>query len=989
MNTKNSKLKIIIKLPIAFLQKHLKLLVLIPFLLPIGLFAQDPNSPCEPGDLGSGQGPIVFLVPDGSPGTVIWDETGGDQVIAGDFEIPSGITLVIRDISVFFTDQTRIVVQNGAHLILDNALLTVYCNELLWEGIQVWGDQTKPHPKTVSFNYNTNSSLIISDGDSSTNDDRDHHGVVYMKNNSRIEHARAGIHTMKFDNWDPDYPSQGKDYSQSNGIVIAAVSSFYNNLCSIILQGDNNQTSSRIDFVQFISDEDFHAGSISDPGNLDPDVQLYFKNVVGLKINYAQFAALDPTTNGYDAIVCYDSTFDYFGSGTNPFFKSSISNYERGIQAFYSLNNQKTQTKVENVEFDNTPFPMGFSGFKNLIDNGDGVIDRADLALYLYNNTINLPIAYNQYNDPNPQPPFSGHYAIELESCDDYIVSKNEIFGGYANGGNTLYDAIGVSESENVAGSLPVNYIQRNVIGNGNSAFFKGIYAFDDNPTLQILCNTFFDGSTAADIVFHKRNGTKTPAAPMQGGCDPLDTDNPEKSPAGNIFSTSIQTFEDSGYNIVYNHVNLNEPQHFGNIIPNECTYISSVDCDAYTNGLFAQEEEDNSGGGTPQSAGCSIAAFRTGYMEIEKEMQGAMDLLTKYNRKDESTSIGFATNIKDVLGSIEKYDVYLSDGELEAVIAKLTAETAGDVINILEENAPVNTAVLQALTNHINTLSLKEQLSLSKNYGARINNLYENTKGMSLRNAKESEVYQLSIAQRAYLPQLGSLSCSKISPSEVLSELNYAINNTSINKVWFQQVLVDYAVSQGLYSEAKEALSQINTKDNEDLADYVAVQKFFINMQQEDKSLDDLNEKEIEQLENIANTNTASGISARNAILAIRDSIPTYYTPDISLEKDIEKPAKPVNPLLSLRISNDNKLVYPIPAKDVLFVNTNLLNIHDEEIAVNIYNLNGVLVESAKANTLNNNSIDVSKISQGAYFVELIIDGNELIERSKVLIIK
>lgn len=987
MNVKKSKLKLTINQPAPIYGNFLKRLFIqiisVLFVLPLSLFAQNPDSPCNPGDIGSNN--LALTIPTGI--TDIWDSTSGNLTIGGDITIESGATLVIRDITVFFTNQTRIVVENGGHLILDRARLTVYCKDLLWEGIQVWGDQNKPHPKTVIFDPSTNSSLIISDGDLNTNDDGDYHGIVYMKNNSLIEHARAGIHTMKYNSWNPDYPSQGKDHTQSNGIVIARASYFINNLCSIILLGDNNQTSCDIFSCFFEANANFHAASISDPANFDPDVQLWFENVVGLKIYYTRFRVSDLNLNGKNAIECHNSTFDYLG-GENAAFESSIYNYERGIQAFYSSNNQQTQTKVENVKFDHTPLPMVFSGYKNLTDNGDGVTDRADLALLIKNNKINLPIAYSQYNDPNPQAPDSKRSAIRLEACYNYIVSDNEVFGGYripdGNGFRYIYHTIDVSESEN-PGNLSYNYIQNNIIGNDNSHYFIGIYAFEDNPTLQILCNTFNASSSVADIVFDKGNGTIIPAYPLQGNCGTLDTDNPETAPAGNIFSANIPLQAlGGGYDIFYYHINSISPQFNGNIIRRICGNISSVNCLSYTNDEFY--EVVGGGGGTPVSNNCCILA-RTDHMDIETEMQNAMNLLTKYNRKDDNALIEVATSMRSVFAIIDNYDLYLSDSELEAVIGKLTFSTARDVFNILEENAPLSNNVLHTLSNQINSFTLRQQLMLNRSYGRQINDLYENRNGMSLRHELESEVYQLSITQK-YLPP-ANLGCCRMAPSEILSELQEVVDNTDLNKVWFQQVLVDRALSLGLYSEALDAISQIDTRDNEDLTDYVALQQFYISMQQEGKSLDDLNEKEVEQLENIANNNTASGISARNAILALNDSIPTYYTPEITLEENLEEPIMPVNPLLNLRISSENKLVYPIPAKDVLFVNTNLLNIKEGEIAVNMYNLNGILIESFKANLLNNNSIDVSKISQGAYFVELINSEQKLIERSKVLIIK
>ena len=42
----------------------------------------------------------------------------------------------------------RIVVERGAVLWLDNAVITNYCDQ--WVGVEVWGNESKPHPTSAS-----------------------------------------------------------------------------------------------------------------------------------------------------------------------------------------------------------------------------------------------------------------------------------------------------------------------------------------------------------------------------------------------------------------------------------------------------------------------------------------------------------------------------------------------------------------------------------------------------------------------------------------------------------------------------------------------------------------------------------------------------------------------------------------------------------------------------------------------------------------------
>jgi len=150
---------------------------------------------------------------------------------------------------------------------------------------------------------------------------------------------------------------------------------------------------------------------------------------------------------------------------------------------------------------------------------------------------------------------------------------------------------------------------------------------------------------------------------------------------------------------------------------------------------------------------------------------------------------------------------------------------------------------------------------------------------------------------------------------------------------------------------------------------------------------IDDLNEKEVNALEDIANINTSYGIAARNAVLAIRDSLAVLEIPQLPVPSS-EKLTKLVNPLLGLNVLDEKPFVYPNPVKDILY-----LNIADvgnaQQLKIKLYNSNGYLVHSLNGKTDLINKVDLSKIPQGAYFIEISDEKYELINRSKILIIK
>jgi len=724
------------------------------------------------------------------------------------------------------------------------------------------------------------------------------------------------------------------------------------------------------------------------------------KYVVGLDIIDVTFDNQATDISGQDAIRAYKSTFKYVTNDDfNNLNSSSINNFEKGIEAIYNFQNQQTQTLVKDVTFNNTPRSMAFSGYDDQFTNPNAVYVAENIGLYITDNTINLP---NVWNGEVGSDFLENRWGIKLEGCNDYIVSNNTIKGGWVGideyGNNNLpFYPILVRESAST-GTNVYNYIQNNTIGGNSSKFNVNILAYQNNPSLQILCNTHEDFTSQYDIYYFD-SGTQGPAAEYQGACGDVESLNPETGPAGNdlaasntplvpnVSHTQLAKFGSANnYNIKYSYVNM-PSQISGGIILDGCGGGIEVECGAYDNGSFTVENDD--GGGTdPDHINycCNIIA-RSAYMDIETDVQAAMELLTKYNRIDDSALIDVTTDINEVLNIVSEYDVYLSNGELAAVSGKLILSTAYQVINILEENAPLNNDVLQALTYQINSLTLVQRFWLKKHFGNQINNLYKYTSGISLRQEKEKEVYQLSIEQKYVIP---TVSCCKTAPFTNLFELNYAANNTSLNKVWFQQLLVEYATEYNLYRYAQFALSQINTIDNEELADYVALKQLHIKMQMQGKDLEDLSENEIALLENLANTNTIAGISARNAILAINDSLPVNEILQLPTEQSFKKAAKPSNPLLNLETTTSNALVYPVPAKDVLFVNTNILsNYITGQVKIYIYDLNGILVDSFNRDVNRLNSINISNINQGAYVLEVIDNNNMLIDFAKVLIIK
>ncbi len=144
----------------------------------------------------SSQAPLV--IPSGS--TQTWESL---KLINRDIVVQTGAQLTVR-CEVRMGSNKSIQVQRGARLILDGGIIRNLCYEKSWAGIYVEGNSSIEQPSHESLPNPTQA------------------GIVYLKNNSRIEHAIDAIATARYgDRWNEVY---------WGGLVFAENSYLLNNL---------------------------------------------------------------------------------------------------------------------------------------------------------------------------------------------------------------------------------------------------------------------------------------------------------------------------------------------------------------------------------------------------------------------------------------------------------------------------------------------------------------------------------------------------------------------------------------------------------------------------------------------------------------------------------------------------------------------------------------------------------------------------------------
>ena len=130
---------------------------------------------------------------------VTWTQ---DRYVTGAVRVKSGNKLTIQRCAIHMPRNGAIIVEKGAKLVVDSAILTNNCDGCLWYGIEAIGNPLAAQSPA------SNQAWIV------------------IKNNSRVEHARYGVSNCDYWN-DPS--------GTTGGIIQASNSTFYNNHNSITL----------------------------------------------------------------------------------------------------------------------------------------------------------------------------------------------------------------------------------------------------------------------------------------------------------------------------------------------------------------------------------------------------------------------------------------------------------------------------------------------------------------------------------------------------------------------------------------------------------------------------------------------------------------------------------------------------------------------------------------------------------------------------------
>jgi hypothetical protein len=542
--------------------------------------------------------------------------------VGRDIVVKPGATLTIQDCEIRMPKDHRIVVERGAVLKLDNAVITNHCEP--WEGIEVWGNSSKAHP--------TNAAPVLNGTYPAAVDD---HGAVLVLNGSRIENAKVAIATQRMT---PEGPYLG----YNGAIVIAEESEFVNNRIG----------------VQFMPYDFPEVIGLADVENTDDDNISYFDN--------CSFTTNDKYFHGshqlYQVYMWDVDGVDILGCDfDNEKTETTLSHLGHGIystDATYTI--QPAACAYSPCE-DSTTLQGYYRGIEAANATSLPLLDVAITKTIFDNNVRGILLSQvehavvtsNSFQIDNSAT--TETYGLYLEDCSGYQVEENLFRGDGSSGSTPLSAGIYVANNSNAITEIYKNTFQ------GTEC---GIRSQTVNAKLQIKCNTFSPVISAYNIV------VSSGGLPNQGHCSGGIT-----SPAGNEFSHDNTAAGDykaqSGVApFTYRHHTDLDPEHYS------VTIITLQDC-----GIDSEEGEpcpSNLGGGGEEAAAMMLGEANS----LEYDIAGLEALTSGYGAEMELGTATYTANVDELAWLQNQQQVLIQ----EAANSYVLESKADSAIALLQE---------------------------------------------------------------------------------------------------------------------------------------------------------------------------------------------------------------------------------------------------------------------------------------------------------------
>ena len=592
-------------------------------------------------------------------GNQTWDT---NAKIIGKVLIPSGETLTISNCTIEFADSkrvnidTRIVVEPGGKLIINNATLTSLqsCEGSMWDGIEVQGDPNKRQIPNSNQGY---LSII----------------------NSNISNARNAVSTVGRN------ADLSINWSRTGGGIVRAMNcQFTNNYRSfefmkylpVNIQGNPTNDLGGISNCTFTTDSNFGDGGTV----INPYAHITMWNTRNIRIQGNKFENLRLNVPEIDrgiGLVTLDASFNIL-----PFCNDSL----------LYLTSCPESNQFKN-EFNNLYTGIITSG----TNHASFTIDRALFNNNLYGIRIEGAqfgeIIRSDFHVPFSFVPGETKYAFGIYANASSVtkIENNNFLGLYNASGRSI--GVFINNSD-VSGTGVSNFL------NDYTGLSIGTQTAGSNTHLNIDCNTFTKYSNYGLADIHVANGVLA----NQGACNTGVVNPDPQLPQANIFNglcnnsnmnqlknSSLSSFEYNSYPTI--NCGFNTACLYGNILGTECTANTTEISEACPTTLT--------------SIGSPVHKIR-----IDQNKNAIARLINKVDAGNTSAIQQLITNstnpslLKSELDSIEPY---LSPQNQLAVINK----NMPGVIKkqILEDNAAFKPEVSTGIVNSTLSNTIKNQL--------------------------------------------------------------------------------------------------------------------------------------------------------------------------------------------------------------------------------------------------------------------------------------
>ena len=407
------------------------------------------------------RGDIPCILPE--PDVNITSNTtwSNDTLIPSNIYIKSGNQLSINNCKVLFAPNKSIIVETGAKLFLNGAVLDSRCSDL-WGGIQVWGNSN------------------LSQSPSSNQ------GAIRTNYNTIIKNAQCGIRAIRFD--DEVHPQTG------GGILIVQNTKFINNRIGISISHYNQfPNTGIITNCHFLINNNLQESIYSPKG-----IELYLNSKVAIVDN--EFLNSNINLNGIEKGIGIS-----IRSGSATINKQSTGNSFNGWN--YGIN-ARSSFPAQYIGIKDNTFENCITGaYLSAISNSEIIFNDFDIyenhsGLYI-DNCISFTIEENSFE--------SGYLGLAFPSIGMVINNTgdniNEI---YKNSFSHINHAILAQNSNRNTAGLGLSF-KCNTFS--NNAFDIAVTADNSGSNMGIAANQGASGSSSdapAGNIFSRTGPTGT-----------------------------------------------------------------------------------------------------------------------------------------------------------------------------------------------------------------------------------------------------------------------------------------------------------------------------------------------------------------------------------------------------------------------------------------------------------------------------------------------